>query len=164
MGHIHSNEQYDFTVSGILVHDNKTLLLKHKFLPIWTPPAGHIELHETPQEALYREVEEEAGIARSNLTFINTNQGMATFNRESSVADFVPFDIESRPIGGDGHRHIDMAYILVSTTGEVNPAAGESQELRWFSLEDLDTFTEAPVSIIKRAKFAIELVNRRNQK
>ncbi|MET0980025.1 MAG: NUDIX domain-containing protein, partial [Candidatus Saccharimonadales bacterium] len=150
--------------SGILVHKNKTLLLKHKFLPLWTPPAGHIELHETPEEALYREVAEEAGITREHLSFINTNQGMELFDRRSSVVDLVPFDIESHPIGDDGHRHIDMAYVLESTTDRVRPADGESQELRWFSLEELDTFTEAPVSIIKRGKFAIELVNRRNQK
>jgi 8-oxo-dGTP diphosphatase len=163
MGHIHSNEQYDFTVSGILVHSERTLLLKHKFLPFWTPPAGHIELDETPEQALYREIEEEAGIKRPDLSFEPTNNGMEQFDRERSIADLVPFDIESHPIGNDGHRHIDLAYIFESATDILNPGSGESQEIKWFSHAELDTLTGTPVSIIKRGKFAIELVNRRNR-
>ena len=45
MAHIHTESgQFDYTVSGYLVHNNKTLLIKHKYLPIWTSPAGHIEV------------------------------------------------------------------------------------------------------------------------
>lgn len=163
MGHIHSSSEFDFTVSGILVHDGRTLLLKHKFLPLWTPPAGHIELDETPEVALYREIKEEAGIDQKDLTLLSTNNGMPHFDRQLSSSVPTPFDIESHPIGDDGHRHIDLGYILESATDVVQPAEGESQEYKWFTHDELDSVTNTPISIIKRGQFAIQLINGRKE-
>ena len=56
MGHIHSDSEYDYTASGLIVHDSKVLLLLHHKMQLWLPPAGHIELNEHPIEALYREM------------------------------------------------------------------------------------------------------------
>lgn len=53
----------DLAVVGILVCENKTLLLHRTFAPIcWTPPGGHVEANETLIDAVHREVYEETGI------------------------------------------------------------------------------------------------------
>ena len=51
-----------YTASGILVHDKKVLLAKHKMLGIWLPPGGHIEPDELPHTAAEREFWEETGL------------------------------------------------------------------------------------------------------
>ena len=60
MPHIH--ELIDFTVGVYIVHDSKVLLVHHKKFDKWLSVGGHIELHEDPEEALFREVKEETGL------------------------------------------------------------------------------------------------------
>lgn len=158
MPHIHTEKgRFDFTVSGYLVHDQKTLLIKHKYLPIWTPPAGHIELDQTPLDALYAEISEEAGIKKSDLTLIETTPYPA--NRKRGVANELPlpFDMEFHAITDD-HRHINLAYILTSTTNGVDPGPGESNTFKWFSDDELVKFTETNASIISSARYALHYV------
>jgi bis(5'-nucleosidyl)-tetraphosphatase len=37
----------------------------------WTPPKGHVEAHEAPIEAAFRELLEETGIDKTRLTFMS---------------------------------------------------------------------------------------------
>ncbi len=60
MTHIH--EKIDFVVSARIVYEDKILLVYHKLLQKWLPVGGHIELDETPEEAIFREVKEECGL------------------------------------------------------------------------------------------------------
>ena len=60
MAHIH--ELIDFTIAAYIVFENKVLLIHHKKLERWLPIGGHIELDETPEDALYREIQEECGL------------------------------------------------------------------------------------------------------
>jgi len=50
------------TAVGILVHEDKVLLVKHKKLKIWLAPGGHVDEHELPHLTAQREVFEETGI------------------------------------------------------------------------------------------------------
>lgn len=51
-----------YTAAGILIHENKVLLVKHKKLQIWLNPGGHIEGDELPHQAAEREFFEETGV------------------------------------------------------------------------------------------------------
>ena len=51
-----------YTAAGILIHDKKVLLVKHKKLGIWLNPGGHIEGAELPHQAAEREFFEETGV------------------------------------------------------------------------------------------------------
>jgi len=50
------------TAAGILIHEGKVLLIKHKKLGVWLAPGGHIELNEMPHQAAEREFWEETGV------------------------------------------------------------------------------------------------------
>lgn len=159
MPHIHTGDgEFDFTVAGYLVHDDKTLLIKHKYLPIWTAPAGHIEVNQSPIDALYMEIHEEAGISREHLTLIETQPRPATFVRNPEATELpLPFDLEYHPIL-DGHRHINLSYLVLSDTNHVEPGPGESNTFKWFSLDELRGFTDTNDSVKSAAIYAIEYV------
>ncbi|MNH50249.1 nucleoside triphosphate pyrophosphohydrolase [compost metagenome] len=161
MSHLHTEpNQFDFTVSGFLVHDSKTLLIKHKYLPIWTPPAGHIELNETPIEALYKEIEEEAGIHSNHLTLIETSPESRQIEKDDDNRYIpLPFDMDYHNITDD-HRHINLAYLLQSTTNHVEPKDGESNTFKWFTIEELEEFRETRPNIINQAIFAIQYIGK----
>jgi 8-oxo-dGTP pyrophosphatase MutT (NUDIX family) len=168
--HIHDEDgQYDFTVSGYIVHDNRTLLIRHKKLPIWGPASGHIELHQNPIEALYMEIREEAGIQREDLELIETHAESKSFRRETSIGKAsqyipIPFDIDEHQYGDLPHNHVDFGYILTSTTDVVIPEQGESQEYKWFSADELADFTETNSTIIDRCLYALAYIATRSAK
>ena len=165
MPHIHTGDgEFDFTVAGYIVYQDKTLLIKHKYLPIWTAPAGHIEVNQTPIEALYTEIREEAGIAEEHLTLLQTQPRPASFTRNPEATELpLPFDLEYHPII-DNHRHINLSYVLISDTNHVEPQAGESHTFKWFSTDELHRFTETNESVRSAALYAIEYVAARQAK
>lgn len=159
MAHIHSNDQFDFTVSAVIIHDNKALMLFHHKLQLWLSPAGHIELDETPIDALYREIEEETGLKKGNLTLVTPHDDNQTFDRDSvNRGEPLPFDIESHPIGPDGHRHIDLAYILLSDTADIRVEPDAAEALTWVTLEELGQLSPMPKVMYSRASYALKKV------
>lgn len=146
MSHIHTNTgECDFTVTGFVVHNEKLLLIKHKKMHSLLPPGGHIEVNQSPIEALYTEILEEAGITKHDLELItsyhNANLNFIQETDSSSLA--VPFDINIHDITtGSSHRHIDLAYILLSRTNSVKPETGESQEYGWYSKPNIQNLND----------------------
>lgn len=64
MSHIHSgNNQHDLTVTAYIVRidtpEPQALLHLHKKLGVLLPVGGHVELSETPWQAIAHELEEE---------------------------------------------------------------------------------------------------------
>ncbi len=163
MPHVHTGDgEFDFTVAGYLVHDNKTLLIKHKYLPIWTAPAGHIETNQTPIDALYNEISEEAGIDKKHLQLVETHPRSNTLRKPAeNEALPLPFDIETHPID-DTHRHICLSYVFTSDTNNVEPGPGESNTFKWFTVDELEAFTDTNDSVKSAAIYAIECVRSRS--
>ena len=162
MPHLHGNKgECDLTVTGYVVHDERVSMHLHRKLGIWLAPGGHVELDQNPLEALYDEIEQEAGLSRDYLDLIATNSLQRRINRIRSVGVPTPFDIDVHPVPAPeapSHRHIDMAYALRSHTDAANPAEGESQVWEWMNADRLQEVLgeSMPVSL-GRALIALEL-------
>lgn len=156
MGHIH--KLYDFTVSALIVHDSKALVIRHKrYTDLWLLPGGHIELDETPIDALYREISEEIGIHKHDLHLIELKPTLPTGVRSVSLP--IPFDINVHQTDGE-HKHIDLCYVLTSSTDKVKPHVGESQEWCWLNEFEIEDFEGIPpdtrTRILAGLHFALE--------
>lgn len=158
MPHIHTGDgEFDFTVCGFIVYGDTTLLIKHKSLSVWVPPSGHIETTQTPLDALYAEIEEEAGISRDHLHLIETTPyPIDRTVGPGAIKQPLPFDLEVHPIT-DTHGHINLSYVLVSDTNHVEPGPGESNTFKWFALDELRNFEDTSPSVISLACDAIQI-------
>jgi ADP-ribose pyrophosphatase YjhB (NUDIX family) len=73
-----------------LIHDrpsNSVFLIRHTYVPGWQLPGGGVEVGETLQEALARELAEEGNIALTAPPVLKSMH----FNRRSSRRDHVGF-------------------------------------------------------------------------
>lgn len=160
MGHIHTDSQYDYTASGVIVHENKVLLLLHHTISLWLHPAGHIELDETPLQGLFREVQEETGLKQEDLTLVLpfTDNLQLARGKDRNSTEPLPFDIDIHPVGDSGHKHIDFGYILVSETPDFVLEKDGATDMRWFSAEELSQLTPTVESVKSRSLYALERV------
>lgn len=128
----HINELIDFTVVVYIVRRNQVLLINHKKLKKWLPLGGHIELDEDPEEAALREAKEESGF------------DIEIIAEKPEVSDplnkilFRPEYLDIHKVGGE-HRHVGIVYFARIKRGKIKLAELEHNDIRWFSLKDLES-------------------------
>ncbi len=105
------------TASAIVVGVRGVVLHRHRRLHRWLQPGGHIETDETPPQAAQRECVEETG-----LPVVHGTRGPV----------LVHLDVHS---AARDHVHLDLRYLMWAPDLPPAPAAGESQEVAWFSWE-----------------------------
>ncbi|MBP7768546.1 NUDIX domain-containing protein [Candidatus Woesebacteria bacterium] len=107
------------TAAGVLVWEEKVLLVKHKKLGIWLNPGGHVEADELPHHAAEREFFEETGVkvvaytspVKSSIPFDETMKlGAAVAPSETP---FLPL-----PISCNLHWVSHENYLLRTQQGE----------------------------------------------
>ena len=79
-----SNARFAVTAGAIITDDrDRVLLLKHRFRPGsgWGIPGGYIEKGEQPEDALRRELREEAGLELESVALLTTR----TFKKPHQV-------------------------------------------------------------------------------
>lgn len=115
------------TASAIVVNDagSKVALHLHKRLGMWLQPGGHIEVGELPVDAALREAHEETGLP-------------VRHQREGGVL----FHVDVHP-GPKGHTHHDVRYLLRSAELPMQPAEGESPDVKWFTWDDALAIADA---------------------
>ena len=136
-------------MNSIIFHKGKVLLLKHKKLGSWLGPGGHIEPNETPDEALLREIKEEAGI---EVRFIgDTDRALGDGQAQILHSPFV-IQCELIKEPKNEHYHIDMVYLCKSDT-DVTKANDESSNIGWFTYEETEKLEMFPNfrSLLKKA-------------
>ena len=94
----------------------------HLHLPLrehkWLQPGGHIDDGELPYETALRETMEETGI---NVSHYGGFPYLLSMDNHTTSSK---------------HTHLDLCYLLAADDSNLNPRAGESQDVRWFSWND----------------------------
>lgn len=54
--------RFNYRVAGILIHNNKLLIMKDENSPYYYIPGGRVRMHETSESAIIREIKEEVQI------------------------------------------------------------------------------------------------------
>jgi 8-oxo-dGTP pyrophosphatase MutT (NUDIX family) len=108
---------------------DRVLLLHHRKLHRWLQPGGHADPGETAGETVaLREALEETGI-----------EGLTLHPDAPRPLDV---DVHAIPARGSepAHEHLDLRYLVVApASAALTLKADESNDLRWFVLDDLET-------------------------
>lgn len=107
---------------------NKALLMHHAKLDKWLQPGGHADGNSDIISVAIKEAQEESGISSIELIYKNI------------------FDIDIHLIPKnskeEAHYHYDIRFLLQVTSEEELKQNSESKELKWFSFEEISTFTK----------------------
>ncbi|MDF1497293.1 MAG: NUDIX hydrolase [Patescibacteria group bacterium] len=135
-------QMFKIAVSAFVVNQNKILLLKRSnnesFLPgKWEVPGGGVDVGESLEQGVMREVKEEAGI-------------------EVIIKDlFGYFEF----VDGKGRHTVNLNFLCTvdAEHGDVDVALGEMQEARWVELEDFDDVDFTSRNMSDACKRALEI-------
>lgn len=116
MPHIHTKPgQHDHTVSGFIVRTDldepRLLLHKHKRLGKYIQFGGHIELDETPWQALTHELKEESGYDISQLSLLQPKSRLKSVTNAKLHPVAVYHNTHNFD---DDHYHTDLGYAFVA--------------------------------------------------
>lgn len=141
MPHIHTEpNQHDLTVTAYIIKIDssgpKALLHMHKKLNILLAIGGHVELNETPWQAMAHELTEESGYVLNQLRILQPVSRITSMKKV--VQHPYPLSMNTHDIPG-GHFHTDIEYGFVTTEEpSLNIAENESADLRWVTRSELD--------------------------
>lgn len=150
----------DLCVVAFVVHDDEVLLVEHAKLGCWLPPGGHVEPGETTDEALFREVREETGIALTSGDVIQPPRQPPASAFHNSRSLLVPrfVDIHDFP-PVPGHRHLALVYHAEIRERASFVAPPGADRPRWFARDELaDPELAVPDRIAWYAEDAIDSV------
>ncbi|MBI2542208.1 NUDIX domain-containing protein [Candidatus Woesearchaeota archaeon] len=120
----------DLVVAGFIFRKNKVLLVHHKKLNLWLPVGGHINLDETPDDALLREIREETGV---DAVTLNKNETGMGGNVKNNLA--VPFHVNVHSAGD--HNHCCFFYVCKAKNKNIK-INDELKGFKWLAKEGLD--------------------------
>ena len=128
MAHIH--ELFDFTVTAVIINQNRVLLVNHPRYNKWIPVGGHIELDEDPEEALYKEIREETGL--ENIRILSSKPDFDSPGTKPLLTpNYVDVHEANLP-----HKHISFTYFAVSDSPDF-VLSDEHDAMRWFTEAEL---------------------------
>lgn len=129
-------------VTGIIYDKDKGILFeKRTDNGMWCVPGGAIEIGETLEEALKREIKEETSLDIYNPQF---------FCVKANVHMVYPNE--------DEVYYTDVVYIIDEYEGELNPDS-ESEKLVWFKIDNLpDNIISTQIDYINNI---IEKINKK---
>jgi 8-oxo-dGTP diphosphatase len=127
-------------VGGVLLHRGRVLLIKRGKQPLrgrWVVPGGTVELGESLEEALVREMEEETGI---QVRPVNLLTAFDRIDRDGSEVRY---------------HYVIVDYLCEYLGGEAR-AASDAQDVAWAAEAELPAF-DLPDKALEVVKAAFRL-------
>jgi hypothetical protein len=146
MPHIHTDPgQHDLTASAYVVRldtPEPTLMLHmHKKLHRYMQFGGHVELHETPWQAVIHELAEESGYELTQLKLLQPKIRLRSFS--DALLHPMPISLQTHQFGDADHYHTDTAFAFVTDEPPKHAIKeGESTEFKYFTLHELRTVSQ----------------------
>jgi 8-oxo-dGTP pyrophosphatase MutT (NUDIX family) len=180
------NAKICYTAAAVLIHNDKVLLVKHKKLNKWFSPGGHIEPDELPHQAAERECLEETGVrVRAIDGGITMTPGGATapFADQNIASELLvrPFVLDLHWVSQENYatrlkssdptqrvttglwpkgceQHIVFLYLVQPVDGvQTTMDKNESDELGWFSIEEIESLPDCGPDIREETRLAFGL-------
>jgi 8-oxo-dGTP pyrophosphatase MutT (NUDIX family) len=132
-------QQFPVSVKGVVIRDGKVVLLRNE-RDEWELPGGKLELSESPERCLAREIAEELGLVIAPESIL-----------DSWIYSIVP-----------GVNVLVLTYGCLECSLDEAVLSDEHQELRWFSLTEIDAL-RMPEGYKASIRSWSERVSRRNK-
>jgi ADP-ribose pyrophosphatase YjhB (NUDIX family) len=115
--------RHSVSVTGVVVRDDgKVLVIKRADDGRWVPPGGVLELDETPQAGVVREVLEETGVKVQPERLVGVYKNMKL--------GVVSLAFRCQPLTEDAHTTEEAAVVAWMTPGEAIAVAPEARAVR----------------------------------
>jgi 8-oxo-dGTP pyrophosphatase MutT (NUDIX family) len=145
MSHIHTApNQHDLTVSGYIIRldtaEPEIMLHKHRVLGRVMQFGGHVELDESPWEAIARELKEEVGYDFDQLQVLQPHERMITLPGTTILLPqpVCVFDATYGATVAPDHFHDDLSWAFVTRFPPRHElATDESHDIRSLSRSKL---------------------------
>jgi len=140
MPHIHTEQgQHDTTASGFIVrldqNEPRLVLHRHKLLGVYLQFGGHVELTETPWQAIAHEIEEESGYTLDQLMVLQPKNNI----RALTGIKVHPLPVILMTHAFDhGHNHTDIEYVFTTVAPPRHDVGtDESKDIKCFTRDQL---------------------------
>lgn len=123
-------------VGAVIIEGGRVLLIKRGQAPLkgeWSLPGGAVELGETLEEAVCREVLEETGLVVETVDIVKA------------------LDRISRDADGRVRYHYVLIDFLCRVAGGELACASDALEARWAAANELEGLTPLTVEVIRKA-------------
>jgi mutator protein MutT len=132
-------------VGGVVIHEDRALLIRRGSEPLlrqWSIPGGSLELGETLEQGVVRELLEETGLEVRVAGLIEV------FERIDTVFPTRTIDGQERP----RHHFVIVDYLCARVSGEAH-AGGDATDVAYARENELDRFqlTETALRILRKA-------------
>ncbi|MCR5004633.1 MAG: NUDIX hydrolase [Clostridiales bacterium] len=78
ISYVVGNSKFNYRVCGIMIHDDKVLAMRDERSPYYYLPGGRVQMGETAEQAVIREIQEELGVTPRMIRPLWLNQGFFT--------------------------------------------------------------------------------------